>query len=103
MPLIFVYVTNPNRKEAKKLAVHLIKKKLAACANIFPIDSVYPWKGKIAEEKEFVLVLKTKNRNYAKIAREVENMHSYDIPCIIKIPIKANKKYGEWLESCLKQ
>ncbi len=63
----------------------------------------YPWKGKIAEEKEFVLVLKTESRNYAKIAREVESMHSYDIPCIIKIPIKANKKYGEWLESCLKQ
>ena len=51
MPLIFVYITNPTGTEAKRIARHLIKKKLIVCANIFPIESIYPWKGKIANEK----------------------------------------------------
>ena len=47
MSLIFVYVTNPSKDEARKIAGVLIKKKLIACTNIFPIESVYPWKGKM--------------------------------------------------------
>lgn len=99
MSLIFVYITNPTKAEARRMAKHLIEKKLAACANIFPIESIYPWKGKIANEKEFVLIAKTDNKNYNKIVKEVENTHPYDIPCIIKIPITANKKYEKWLKS----
>ena len=95
---VLIYVTNPNREEAKKVAKHLIAKKLVACANIYEnVNSLYPWKGKIADETETVLILKTTEANYKKVEAEVEKIHSYTIPCIIKIPVSSNKKYFGWL------
>ena len=98
MDFIFIYITNPTRNEARKIAKHLLSKKLIACANIFPIDSLYRCKGKIADEKEFVLIAKTKKENFNKVKREVEKIHPYDIPCIVKIPVSSNEKYYHWLE-----
>ena len=95
--MILVYITNPTKEEAKKIAKHLLEKKLIACANIFPIESMYHWEGKVAEEKEFVLLGKTKEENYAKITDEVEKIHSYDTPCILRLPMEANEKYKSWL------
>ncbi|MDO8507708.1 MAG: divalent-cation tolerance protein CutA [bacterium] len=97
--MILVYITNPTKEEAKKIAEHLIEKKLIACANIFPMESLCMWEGKLADEEEFVLLGKTKEENYKKIADEVEKIHSYDVPCILKISMEANGKYQNWLES----
>ena len=101
MNFIFVYITNPTKEEAKKIAKYLLEKKLIACANIFPIDSLYLWKGKIADENEFVLIVKTTEDKFEKVKNEVEKMHSYSIPCVIKIPVSSNKKYFDWLISNL--
>jgi len=98
MNLILVYITNPTKAEANKIARVLLKKHLIACANIFPIESLYRWQGKIADESEFVLIAKTKKENYNKVKKEVEKIHSYSIPCIIQIPAQANEKYFEWLK-----
>ena len=97
MNLIFVYITNPNEKEAEKISRHLLEKRLIACANIFPIKSLYRWKNKIIRDKEFVLIAKTAAKNYEKIKKEVEKIHPYEIPCVIKIPAKTNSKYKNWL------
>ena len=97
MKYIFVYITNPNEEEAKKIAKMLLDKKLIACANIFPINSLYNWQGKFCDEKEFVLIGKTIENKFIKIKDEVEKTHSYKCPCIIKLPIEVNEKYGEWL------
>ena len=100
---IFVYITNPTKQEARKIAKYLLKKKLIACANIYgPTDSLYPSRGKLADEKEYILIAKTATRNYDKVRGEVERIHSYAIPCIVKIPVSSNKKYFEWLMSELK-
>lgn len=97
MNLILIYITNPTKQEAKKIARHLLEKKLVACANIFPIESTYWWKGKIVDGKEFILIVKTKNNNFEKVKNEVEKIHSYEIPCIVKIPASSNNKYYKWL------
>lgn len=97
MNFIFIYITNPTKNEARKIAEHLLCKKLIACANIFPIDSLYRRKDKIADEKEFVLIAKTKKENFERVKREVEKIHPYDIPCIVKIPVSSNEKYYKWL------
>ncbi len=102
MNFIFVYITNPTKKEAKKIAKHLLGKKLIACGNIFPINSLYWWEGKIVDENEFVLIAKTTNTNFEKVKKEVEKIHSYKIPCIIKIPVSSNKKYFNWLKGEIK-
>lgn len=96
--MILVYITHPTKEEAKKIAEHLIQKKLIVCANIFPIESFYKWKGKLADESEFVLLGKTKEENYKKVVIEVEQIHSYDVPCILKIPMEANEGYENWIK-----
>ena len=103
MSLIFVYITNQNKEEARKISHYLIDKKLIACANIYDnVSSIYPWQGKITDEKECILIAKTTENNFNKIKTEVDKIHSYKVPCIIKIPIEANEKYAAWLKSNLK-
>lgn len=96
--MIIIYITNPNEEEAEKIARHLLNKKLIACANIFPIESIYRWEGKVTKEKEFVLIGKTLEEKFETIKKEVESVHSYKTPCIIKIPAEPNSKYGEWVK-----
>src|SRR3989338_8908338 len=75
---IFIYITNPNKEEAKKIAKHLIEKKLIACANIYDnITSIYFWEGKIADENECVLIAKTLDKNFEKV--KTEDLKSEDI------------------------
>ncbi len=98
-----VYITNPSKEEASKIAKHLLDKKLIACANIYDnVASIYPWEGKIAEETECILIAKTVEQNFNKVKQEVESIHSYSVPCIIKIPISANEKYAEWIKKEVK-
>lgn len=96
--MIIVYVTCGSKEEAKKIADFAVKNKLAACANYFPINSVYKWKGKIENDKEFVLLLKTVDKNFGKLKSEIRKMHSYEIPCIMKIDADANKEYADWVK-----
>ena len=102
MGFIFIYITNPTKREARKIAEYLLKKKLIGCANIFPVESLYWWKNKITDGKEFVLIAKTKKDNFEKVRKEVGKIHSYAIPCIVKIPARANRKYADWLNKVIK-
>ena len=101
--LILIYITNPSKEQAKKIVKHLLEKKLIACANIFPIESLYWWEGKIAEENEFVAIVKTTKDHFEKVKNEVEKLHPYTIPCIIKIPVRSNEKFFKWLKSEIKE
>lgn len=98
MNLILIYITNPNKKTAKKIALNLLKKRLIACGNIFKSDSLYWWRGKIVNENEYILIAKTTEANYEKVKNEVEKIHPYKIPCVIKIEARTNEKYGKWLK-----
>ena len=102
MPMALVYITCSNEKEAKKISMHLIKKRLIACANIFPVKSMYRWQNKIVNKKENAIIAKTSSRNFDKVVKEVEKIHSYNIPCILRLDAETSKKYGEWAESELK-
>ena len=96
--MIFIYSTFPNKKEAKRIGENLIKKKLAACINIFPIESIYFWQKRIVKDKEFAAIIKTKKKNFKKIEKFILENHPYEVPCILQIEIKkANKKYLKWL------
>jgi len=94
--MTLVYITCKNKKEAEDISMHLLKKRLIACANIFPIRSMYWWQGKIANDRENVIIAKTSNKNFKKIGIEVKKIHSYEIPCILKINAVANREYGDW-------
>lgn len=103
MNFIFVYITTANKEEARKITLHLLKKKLIACGNIFEnMTSIYPWKGKIEEANECVLIIKTLATHFEKVKTEVAKIHSYEIPCIVKISVSSNKKYFDWLKEEIK-
>ena len=97
-----IYITTRNVGEAKKISVHLLKKKLIACSNMFPIESMYYEDGEIQENMEMVIIAKTIDSNFSKIEKEVKSMHSYDIPAIFSWKIdKVTKKYDNWIkENC---
>ena len=94
--MTLVYITCKDEKEARKLSMHLLRKRLIACANIFPIKSMYWWNNKIANGKENATMAKTSNKNFRKVEDEVKKLHSYQIPCILRIDAKANKEYEQW-------
>lgn len=98
--MIFVLTTTDKITIAKRITKTLLDQKLIACASIIPMESSYWWKGKIANEKEFQLVLKTKAENYEKIEKLIKKLHTYDLPEIISINIaKAGKDYLAWIAS----
>jgi periplasmic divalent cation tolerance protein len=101
--VFFIYVTNPSKEEAERIAKHLLEKRLIACANIFPIDSMYWWEGRIAHEKEHVFIAKTLVGKADAVESEIKKMHSYKVPCIARIPVKTNADYFTWLRDEVKQ
>lgn len=100
--MVLVYITCKNKAEAKKISLALLKKRLIACSNIFPIASMYWWNKKIINDKEYVILAKTTEKNYKKIEKEVKKIHSYKIPAIIKINAKTNKDYEKWVKKEVK-
>jgi periplasmic divalent cation tolerance protein len=72
---------------------------LIACANFLQIESSYWWKGKIEDSREVVSIVKTKKGNWGKLKSEIEKIHPYEIPCMMKFEVEANKDYEEWVKS----
>ena len=97
--MIFIYITAGSAKDAKKISRHLLEKKLIACTNIHPIESMYWWKGEIQENTEFVVIAKTVEKNYQKIEKEIKNIHTYETPCVCSWKIqKTNQEFKNWVE-----
>jgi len=96
---IVVLVTVRNVRECKRIARHLLEKKLVACANLVPlVHSLYHWKGKIADEKECLMILKTNRELFGSLRVEVEKLHSYSLPEVIALPIiDGAPNYLNWL------
>ncbi len=96
---IVIYITTGSVSEAKKIGSTLVEEKLAACSNIIsPIRSIYSWQGKICDDNEALMILKTKKKLFKQIVKRVEKLHSYEVPEIIAIPIiEGSSKYLSWL------
>lgn len=94
-----IYITTANEDEARKIGRTLVEEKLAACANVFPIQSVYRWKGEIREEDEVAMFIKTRASLTDRVIKRVKELHSYEVPCIVSFPIeKGNPDYLRWIE-----
>ena len=102
--MISVYITCKDNKEAEKISKRLLKKRLIACANLFPIKSFYWWKEKINEDNEVAIIAKTDMTNFEEIKREVKKVHSYEIPCIVSWKIEqGNEDYLDWIKEELEK
>jgi periplasmic divalent cation tolerance protein len=95
----WVYVTCTNGAEARKIAILVLKKRLAACVNMFPVRSVYWWHGKLEHADEVAMVLKTRSGCLKPLIAEISKAHSYDVPCIEALAIAdGNPAYLKWIE-----
>lgn len=94
-----VYVTCGSVNEARRIADAVVRERLAACANIIEgMRSVYWWEGEVQEGMEAVLILKTAAGNVAALAARVKALHSYDVPCVVEIPLaRGNADYFDWI------
>lgn len=102
--MIVVYVTCSDLAEAKKIGRHLFAKRLCTCINIFPqkVHPMYWWPpkaNKIDETPETVMLIKTIERKYKEVEKEVCRVHSSDTPCIFALPVvHVYKPYFDWLK-----
>jgi periplasmic divalent cation tolerance protein len=96
---IAVLVTCGSEEESAKIANSLVEEGLAACVNIIsPVRSIYRWGGKVCDEKEWVLIIKTQRKRFEELEKKVKSLHSYSVPEIIALPIvKGSQAYLKWL------
>ncbi|MDF0643068.1 MAG: divalent-cation tolerance protein CutA [Nitrospira sp.] len=86
---LLVLTTVPDRKLAAKMAKVLVRKKLVACATIVDkAKSFYEWKGKMIQDSEVLIIMKTTASRYRMLERTVKTLHTYEVPEIIGLPLK---------------
>ena len=96
---VVVYVTTATEKEAELIAKSLLHHKLIACANIFPaVRSLYFWRDSLAQDDEIFLMVKSRRRMLPQIIKNIQALHSYEVPEIIALPIvDGSEFYLQWL------
>ncbi|MBI4243575.1 MAG: divalent-cation tolerance protein CutA [Planctomycetes bacterium] len=94
-----VFVTIDTHKNATELALELLKRKLAACINILKLNrSIYKWKGKICNDQEYLLIIKTGTSILNKLYIFIQKNHPYSVPEIITLEVsKVNRSYSKWV------
>jgi len=97
---VVVLITAGSEEEAHKIAELLVNQKKAACVNIVPgVDSLFRWEGKIDSARESLLLIKTKASLFPEIISLVKDIHSYEVPEIIALPIiGGSEDYLKWLD-----
>jgi len=97
---IQITITVGTREEGEQLVHNLVENRLIACGQILgPIQSTYWWKGKIETAQEWMCLAKSREEKFAEVVRQVRNMHSYEVPEIIAVPLIAvDENYAHWLE-----
>jgi len=103
MKISLGYITAPTKTEAKDIALELLESGLVACCNVISgIESYFIWEDEPAQTNETVIIFKTKAKNEDRIIKTVREMHSYECPCIVFMPIEdGNPDFLKWVErSC---
>ncbi len=98
---VVIFVTTSSKDEAKAIAEALVSLNLVACANILDsVQSIFRWEGKLCEENEVLMVLKSVKSRLEQVVQKVRQLHSYDLPEIIALPIVGGSEdYLKWVES----
>lgn len=98
MKLIAVYTTVATPDDARRIATALVERRLAACAQITAIDSVYAWQGAVQHEPEWRVMAKTTAAQYAAVEAAIRGLHPYDLPAIHAVAIEqAFAPYAAWV------
>jgi periplasmic divalent cation tolerance protein len=96
---LLVYMTAPDRQTARALAGALVRERLAAGANILPgAESLYWWQGEVRQAEECACVLKTTAAGYAALEKRARELHPYQVPCIVALPVaRGHDAFLRWI------
>ena len=95
---VIVFTTVASEEQATAIAKSLLNDKLAACVNIFPVQSLYTWQGKIDIDREWQLIIKTRQQLFSELSTKIRSLHEYEVPEIILTPIvDGSPSYLQWL------
>ncbi len=96
---LLVYVTAPDAETAGRIARALVEERLAACANILNgMHSIYRWQGAVEEAHEVVCLFKTTGERRERLFERVRELHPYEVPCIVSLPLYAGSApFLEWI------
>jgi periplasmic divalent cation tolerance protein len=97
---VVVFITAGSVEEGQSIARTLVEERVAACVNIVsPIESVYRWQGKVQDDREVLLIAKTVAEMLEQLAMRVKQLHSYEVPEIVALPIVAGSEdYLHWID-----
>jgi periplasmic divalent cation tolerance protein len=100
---VVIFSTASSQEEARRIARTLVEENLAACVQIVPgVESVYVWQGKLCDEPEWLLIIKSRALLFEKAAGRIRSLHGYEVPEIVSVSIaQGSADYLGWMESCL--
>jgi periplasmic divalent cation tolerance protein len=98
---IQVFTTAEKKEDAERIAKNVVEKRLAACVQIIgPASSTYWWKNNVETSSEWLIIMKTKKNVYPKLEKSIKELHPYEVPEILAMPVVAgSKQYLEWLDN----
>lgn len=97
MQIALVYITHDSKEHASTFGQQIVSRKLAACYNAFPIQSMFWWKESLETADEWVTVFKTSVNHLPKLRRACHELHPYEVPCIMSWEVEVNNDYGNWV------
>jgi len=96
-----IKTTFPDKDSAKSAAKLIVERRLAACVQLLPIESVYSWQGEICDESEVLLLIKTRAERFGEVAEFIKQIHTYEVPEIVQVPIVGGLgEYLLWIDDC---
>ncbi len=97
--VVVVSTAMSNLSQAERIARLLVAERLAACAQLIPIKSIYRWKGRVESAAEILLLAKTTKKQARSLMSFIRKRHSYELPEIVAFPVSiASRAYGDWVE-----
>jgi periplasmic divalent cation tolerance protein len=103
-PYLLVHVSAANEAQAWTIARAVVDRRLAAAAQILPMRSCYTWQGSVAQADEYLVLIKTRVDAYAAVEDCVQELHSYELPAILAVPILAGSApYLRWIDESVRR
>ncbi|MDX1911773.1 MAG: divalent-cation tolerance protein CutA [Saprospiraceae bacterium] len=97
MAFLVFYVPCPDESTARRIAGQVVERRLAACANLFPMQSLYWWEEALQHDNEWVALLKTPPALEQRLEQALLELHPYETPCLLRYEVRANPAYEDWI------
>ena len=99
MKISLVYITFDKKEEADSLCNLLVEERLVAGVHLYPIEAIFHWKQEVVHRGEFVAVVQTSNKLWPTLRDRIEQLHSFEVPCIMMVEAEVNNSFALWIDT----